>query len=412
MGLVLATTVGLVHLDRALGARLQRPRLRPARAGRDDPRRHRPHRAAPHAGGSRTPTAERAPRRARPSGPANRIAPLAWPVAALTIPSSSGALFAHPRERQAASRSCSPPAAPAIAAAGTSPPTHVASRHPCLGGHLLTVYSGPAAERRRTRSSMASHRRRRAARAVPTRGKPGRRLPRAGSTPVRRHRRRPASGARARPARSRSAASSDPSAVAYIGDFDSGATATSLQTTNASEHRSRSAPGARTSASPTPSPADDEGDPQRFQSERAQHVRAARAVRLQPGRRERRLHGARAASRGCSCSGDVSDPFDADIAQLIANDAPSRRAYRSSATSRISTPRPTRSRRATPASRRRSRPRAPTPSCSAAGPAPARSRCGPSCTRCCRTPSCSRRARSRRRPSSRTSAPPRRARPT
>jgi branched-chain amino acid transport system substrate-binding protein len=60
-------------------------------------------------------------------------------------------------------------------------------------------------------------------------------------------------------------ASGDPGAIAYIGDFDSGATATSLQITNASNTLQIS-PWSPYVGFTDPGPADDEGDPQRYQS--------------------------------------------------------------------------------------------------------------------------------------------------
>jgi len=203
----------------------------------------------------------------------------------------------------------------AITACGTDPRAPVASRHPCLGGHLLSVWaglplSGPDA------FSMASL-------------VGGARIAlfnahkRAGGCTVRL---RPFDDAGAsgvwdpgRTSQIAQRAASDKGAVAYVGDFDSGATATSLQTTNAANALQIS-PWSPYVGFTDAGPADDEGDPQRFQS--SGHNTFARLV---PS--DYNQAGANAdfmAQQGVTrlfVLGDVSDPFDADIAQLIANRA-------------------------------------------------------------------------------------------
>jgi branched-chain amino acid transport system substrate-binding protein len=115
-------------------------------------------------------------------------------------------------------------------------------------------------------------------------------------------------------------AAGNPGAIAYIGDFDSGATATSLQITNASNTLQIS-PWSPYVGFTDPGPADDEGDPQRYQSSGrntfarlvpSDYNQAAATTAFMAALGATRLY----------VLGDVSDPFDADIAELIANDAP------------------------------------------------------------------------------------------
>lgn len=112
----------------------------------------------------------------------------------------------------------------------------------------------------------------------------------------------------------------NPAVVAYIGDWDSGATATSLQVTNATGTLQVS-PWSPYVGFTDPSPADDKGDPARFQSNGqstfarlvpSDAVQARACVSLMRRLGVSRLY----------VLGDVSDPFDADFAQLVANDAP------------------------------------------------------------------------------------------
>ena len=115
-------------------------------------------------------------------------------------------------------------------------------------------------------------------------------------------------------------ATADRDTVAYIGDFDSGATATSLQITNASNILQVS-PWSPYIGFTDPGPADDKGDPGRYQSGgQSTFVRLvpSDAVQALAYVQFMREHGV---SRLYVLE-DVSDPFDADIAQLIANDAP------------------------------------------------------------------------------------------
>jgi branched-chain amino acid transport system substrate-binding protein len=115
-------------------------------------------------------------------------------------------------------------------------------------------------------------------------------------------------------------AAADPGAIAYIGDFDSGATATSLQITNASNTLQIS-PWSPYVGFTDAGPADDEGDPQRYQSSGhntfarlvpSDYNQAAATTTFMAALGVTRLY----------VLGDVSDPFDADIAELIANGAP------------------------------------------------------------------------------------------
>jgi branched-chain amino acid transport system substrate-binding protein len=115
-------------------------------------------------------------------------------------------------------------------------------------------------------------------------------------------------------------AAGDPGAIAYIGDFDSGATATSLQITNASNTLQIS-PWSPYVGFTNAGPADDEGDPQRYQSSGrntfarlvpSDYNQAAATTAFMAALGVTRLY----------VLGDVSDPFDADIAELIVNDAP------------------------------------------------------------------------------------------
>jgi branched-chain amino acid transport system substrate-binding protein len=201
----------------------------------------------------------------------------------------------------------------AIAACGTSPRVHVAASHQCLGGRVLTVYaglplSGPdsfgmASLVGGARIALYAAHKREGPCIVQLRpfddaGASGVWDPGLTNQIAQR-------------------ASSDPGAVAYIGDFDSGATATSLQTTNASNTLQLS-PWSPYVGFTDPGPADDEGDPQRYQSSGrntfarlvpSDYNQAAAAATFMADQGVTRLF----------VLGDVSDPFDADIAQLIAN---------------------------------------------------------------------------------------------
>jgi branched-chain amino acid transport system substrate-binding protein len=121
------------------------------------------------------------------------------------------------------------------------------------------------------------------------------------------------------------ATAANPAVVAYIGDWDSGATATSLQVTNASGTLQVS-PWSPYVGFTDSSPADDKGDPARFQSNgRSTFARLVPSDAVQAG-------GSVSFMRRLGVSrlyvlGDVSDPFDADIAQLVANDAPKKGIY-------------------------------------------------------------------------------------
>jgi branched-chain amino acid transport system substrate-binding protein len=109
--------------------------------------------------------------------------------------------------------------------------------------------------------------------------------------------------------------------VAYIGDFDSGATATSLQITDAADTLQVS-PWSPYVGLTNPSGANDEGDPQRYQS--SGHDTFARLVPSDYNQAAATVdYMAYAGVNRLYVLGDASDPFDADIAQLIANAAPS-----------------------------------------------------------------------------------------
>jgi len=115
-------------------------------------------------------------------------------------------------------------------------------------------------------------------------------------------------------------ATADPGALAYIGDFDSGATATSLQITNAADTLQISPWSPYVGFSDT-GPADDEGDPQRYQQ--SGHNTFARLVPSDYNQASAiATFMAYEGVRRLYVLGDVSDPFDADVAQLIANAAP------------------------------------------------------------------------------------------
>jgi branched-chain amino acid transport system substrate-binding protein len=116
------------------------------------------------------------------------------------------------------------------------------------------------------------------------------------------------------------ATAANPEVVGYIGDWDSGATATSLQETNATGTLQVS-PWSPYVGFTDQSPAADKGDPARFQAGGqstfarlvpSDAVQARASVRYMRALGVTRLY----------VLGDVSDPFDADIAQLVANDAP------------------------------------------------------------------------------------------
>ena len=115
-------------------------------------------------------------------------------------------------------------------------------------------------------------------------------------------------------------AASDPGAIAYIGDFESGATATSLQITNASDLLQISPWSPYVGFTDTSS-ADDLGDPGRYQSSGDNTF----AGMVPSDYNQAAATAAFMAHEGVSrlfVLGDVSDPFDADIAALIANGAP------------------------------------------------------------------------------------------
>jgi len=116
------------------------------------------------------------------------------------------------------------------------------------------------------------------------------------------------------------AASADSHAIAYIGDFDSGATATSLPTTNDAGILQIS-PWSPYVGFTDQNPVDGRGDPVRFYPS-GQNTFA----RLVPSDAVQ-AQGAVAFMRAQGVSRlyvleDESDPFDADVAELIANDAP------------------------------------------------------------------------------------------
>ena len=202
-------------------------------------------------------------------------------------------------------------------------------------------------------------------------------------------------------------AASDPSTIAYIGDFDSGATATSLQRTNASDTLQIS-PWSPYVGFTGAGPADDEGDPQRYQSSGhntfarlvpSDYNQAAATIDFMVDEGATRLF----------VLGDVSDPFDADIAQLIANGAPAGGVTVVGYNPTINLETNTQPQGYAPYALQARAARADAVVLGGR-PARARWRCSPRCTRCCRTRSCSRRARWRRRGSSRACAapPPRR----
>jgi branched-chain amino acid transport system substrate-binding protein len=115
-------------------------------------------------------------------------------------------------------------------------------------------------------------------------------------------------------------ATANPSVVAYIGDFDSGATATSLQITDAADTLQVS-PWSPYVGLTNPSAAADEGDPQRYQS--SGHDTFARLVPSDYNQAAATVdYMAWAGVTRLYVLGDAADPFDADIAQLVANDAP------------------------------------------------------------------------------------------
>jgi branched-chain amino acid transport system substrate-binding protein len=120
-------------------------------------------------------------------------------------------------------------------------------------------------------------------------------------------------------------AASAQSAIAYIGDFDSGATATSLQITNASNTLQIS-PWSPYVGFTGSSPADDRGDPQRYQL--SGHNTFARLVPSDYNQAQATV--TFMAEEGVTrlyVLDDYADPFDGDIASLIANAAPSAGVY-------------------------------------------------------------------------------------
>ena len=84
-------------------------------------------------------------------------------------------------------------------------------------------------------------------------------------------------------------AASTKDAVAYIGDFESAATALSLPALSPAGS-SRSAPGAPTSASPTQTPPTEGRPAALLPAERAEQLRARHPLRPQRGERDPRLH--------------------------------------------------------------------------------------------------------------------------
>ena len=121
-------------------------------------------------------------------------------------------------------------------------------------------------------------------------------------------------------AQAATAASADSDVVAYIGDFDSGATATSLPMTNDAGILQVS-PWSPYLGLTDQNPVDDRGDPVRFYP--SGHNTFARLVPSDAAQAQGMVTYMR--SLGVSrlyVLEDVSDPFDADVAELIANDAP------------------------------------------------------------------------------------------
>jgi len=120
-------------------------------------------------------------------------------------------------------------------------------------------------------------------------------------------------------AQTAAAASADSDVVAYIGDFDSGATATSLPTTNDAGILQVS-PWSPYLGLTDQNPVDDRGDPVRFYP--SGHNTFARLVPSDAVQAQGMVTYMR--SLGVTrlyVLEDVSDPFDADVAELIANDA-------------------------------------------------------------------------------------------
>ncbi len=116
------------------------------------------------------------------------------------------------------------------------------------------------------------------------------------------------------------AAAANPDAVAYIGDYDSGATATSLPTTNSAGILQLSPWSPYVGFTDT-STVDGRGDPARYYPSGrntfarlvpSDSVQAQGTVAFMRSERVTRLY----------VLEDISDPFDADVAELIANDAP------------------------------------------------------------------------------------------
>ena len=121
-------------------------------------------------------------------------------------------------------------------------------------------------------------------------------------------------------AQTASAAAADSDAVAYIGDFDSGATATSLPTTNDAGILQIS-PWSPYVGFTDQNRADDPGDPVRFYP--SGHNTFARLVPSDAVQAQGTVAYMRALGvTRLYVLEDISDRFDADIAELIANDAP------------------------------------------------------------------------------------------
>ncbi len=121
-------------------------------------------------------------------------------------------------------------------------------------------------------------------------------------------------------AQTAAAASADSDVVAYIGDFDSGATATSLPSTNDAGILQVS-PWSPYVGLTDQNPVDNRGDPVRFYP--SGHNTFARLVPSDAVQAQGMVTYMRALGvTRLFVLEDVSDPFDADVAELIANDAP------------------------------------------------------------------------------------------
>ena len=313
------------HLDRAVGARLQRPRLRPAGARRDAARRLGPRRAALPAGRrARTSEREHAPAGAAAGGGPTRIAPARAAGPPRCVPLRWSPVCAPP-ERQAASRSRSRwrRASRGVRRRRRRERQRLLPSSSGAASRALTVYSdlplaGPT---RRAMHSIvhgeqlalheAGNRVGRCARAARRRSTtplrsgalgPGPDRPNAQSRVVgpgsdRLHRRlrlrRDGDLAAERPTPAEHPAAQPVEPLRRL-------------------HRRAARPTTRAT---------------RRATSRAATTRSRGSSRPTTTRPRRRvtLHGRRVGVTRLYVLGDVSDPFDADIAQLIANDAPSRR---------------------------------------------------------------------------------------